>query len=208
MIKQLNQYKKLQHPNLVHLLDFRQTGTADFEELLEHIYPISPEEVSENLHTPAIFFRLFAQLLDGLSAIHKESNVHKDVHPGNILFEKTAAGLRVRIADFGLLTPFSAEGTSEGTPKYKLLTQGDFPIKDIYGAAITMGALLLPNLDPTECDSVAKLDPLIELAEYSPIAPQLNLIRKTLEYVEKEMGSPTEKDLSYLEILELIKVSG
>jgi serine/threonine protein kinase/F0F1-type ATP synthase assembly protein I len=42
------------------------------------------------------------QMAEGLAVAHTKDILHRDVKPGNLLVERTAAGLRVKLIDFGL----------------------------------------------------------------------------------------------------------
>ena len=62
----------------------------------------------------------FAQLAEGLNALHTANKIHRDVKPSNVLVD--AKG-RVVVLDFGLVTDLGAAGSVEheyllGTPRY------------------------------------------------------------------------------------------
>ena len=90
--------------------------------------------------------KIFKQIIEGLSFIHKKGVVHRDLKPDNILFSKTTEDLCVRIADFGLsrhVDSFTA--TAGGTMLYmapEMLVRGFYPKSDIYSAGLILFELL------------------------------------------------------------------
>ena len=44
----------------------------------------------------------FHQIVDGLEVIHMNEVTHRDLKPENLLLKQTAAGITVKIVDFGL----------------------------------------------------------------------------------------------------------
>ena len=90
--------------------------------------------------------KIFKQVIKGLSFIHKEKVVHRDLKPGNILIAMGTKDLRIRIADFGLskhVGSFTARGA--GTLLYMApeILSGRFdPKSDIYSAGLILLELL------------------------------------------------------------------
>ncbi|MEU6815693.1 serine/threonine-protein kinase [Streptomyces sp. NPDC046860] len=73
---------------------------------------------------PLFVCTLLDQLLSGLSAVHAEGVVHRDVKPANVLLEATGTGRpRLRLSDFGIAMRFGEPRLTEtnlvvGTPGY------------------------------------------------------------------------------------------
>ncbi|MFI5567872.1 protein kinase [Streptomyces sp. NPDC051740] len=73
---------------------------------------------------PAFVCTLLDQLLAGLSAVHAEDVVHRDVKPANVLLEATGTGRpRLRLSDFGIAMRLGEPRLTEtnlvvGTPGY------------------------------------------------------------------------------------------
>ena len=63
-------------------------------------------QIIQRQGTPRFYQRVFPQLLNGLSAMHSEGLVHRDIHPSNILIANPKPTeinqVNIKIADFGL----------------------------------------------------------------------------------------------------------
>ncbi len=101
---------------------------------------------------PAFACTLLDQLLSGLSAVHEENVVHRDVKPANILLESTGTGRpHVRLSDFGIAMRKGEPRLTQvnhvvGTPGYfapeQLLgAEPDFPA-DLYAVGLVALYLL------------------------------------------------------------------
>lgn len=60
---------------------------------------------------PAAFWDLSQQLLDGLTYLHQEGVVHRDLTPSNVFIVQNGASYVVKIGDFGLATNVLSEGS-------------------------------------------------------------------------------------------------
>ncbi|MEM9379430.1 MAG: protein kinase [Planctomycetota bacterium] len=105
---------KLDHPNIVRIHDFGQSGgdTQFFYLVLEYVEGATLRELlSQGRLSAREALDLAPQICDALQAAHDVGVVHRDVKPENILVDATG---RVRIADFGLAKLRSAEPTALG----------------------------------------------------------------------------------------------
>jgi calcium/calmodulin-dependent protein kinase I len=112
---------KLDHPNLVPLLDYYEeeryyfivtplcTGGELFDDL-----------VKRKSYTEEDARVLLGKLASAIQYIHSRGIVHRDLKPENILLKTTAPGAEVMIADFGFARSMtgSRRGTACGTPGY------------------------------------------------------------------------------------------
>ncbi|MDQ0991896.1 serine/threonine-protein kinase [Streptomyces sp. V3I7] len=125
---------------------------------------------------PAFVCTLLDQLLSGLSAVHAEGVVHRDVKPANILLEATGTGRpRLRLSDFGIAMRLGEPRLTDtnlvvGTPGYlapeqMLGAEPDFPA-DLFAVGL-VAVYLLEGAKP---DAKALIQ---HFAEYgTPSAPK------------------------------------
>lgn len=121
---------RLQHPNIVRLLDKGQCSN-------EHVYAvfefISGESLKHHLAWSGSFNTvtaadIMAQILDALAHAHGQGVIHRDIKPANIMLTKTGAKIHAKILDFGIGTFVNEQNldtknitlTNEtlGTPSY------------------------------------------------------------------------------------------
>lgn len=127
VVNEIEILKKMRHPNIVAyygswsedekgyiLMEYASRGTL--KELLQLYNKPFPEEV-KFLRKQIVFFSstnhvfrglilqdalyLFAQIVLGIHHIHKQSVLHRDLKPGNIMLHG-AQGDIVKIGDFGI----------------------------------------------------------------------------------------------------------
>jgi tRNA A-37 threonylcarbamoyl transferase component Bud32 len=144
---------KLNHPNIVSVFDFGQTGGHCWF-LMEFV---DGRNLRELLRTKTLQPRealgIVPKVCDALQYAHDEGIVHRDIKPENILLDKKG---RVKIADFGLAklvgkeaSDFSltATGMTLGTPRYMAPEQFDKPQEvdhraDIYSLGVVLYEML------------------------------------------------------------------
>jgi tRNA A-37 threonylcarbamoyl transferase component Bud32 len=144
---------KLNHPNIVSVFDFGQSGGHCWI-LMEFV---DGTNLRELLRTKTLQPRealgIVPKVCDALQYAHDEGIVHRDIKPENILLDKKG---RVKIADFGLAklvgkdaSEFSltATGMTLGTPRYMAPEQFDKPQEvdhraDIYSLGVVLYEML------------------------------------------------------------------
>ena len=150
----------LQHPNVVHLIDFGQdengvlylamellTGT-DLADYLSERRPLQWDEVSE----------IALQLVRGLQIAHQRGIVHRDLKPENVYLVPGRPGgpHQVKLLDFGIAKVLSeqqskltTDGSVFGTARYMSPEQASGePVdarSDIYGVGILLYEMLTGN---------------------------------------------------------------
>ena len=144
---------KLNHPNIVSVFDFGQSGGHCWI-LMEYV---DGTNLRELLRTKTLQPRealgIVPKVCDALQYAHDEGIVHRDIKPENILLDKKG---RVKIADFGLAKlvgkdtsefNLTATGMTLGTPRYMAPEQFDKPQEvdhraDIYSLGVVLYEML------------------------------------------------------------------
>ncbi|WP_063340092.1 protein kinase domain-containing protein [Marinomonas sp. SBI8L] len=97
---------RLQHPNIVRLLD---KGVCD-EDLVYAVFEyVDGKSLKELLSEkgallPADTANLMGQVLDALSHAHEQGVIHRDLKPANIMLSKVGTKEHIKILDFGIGT--------------------------------------------------------------------------------------------------------
>lgn len=116
--------------------------------LADNMVALDVDELFKPMPLP-IFLNIVMQTCDGLSFIHSEGMVHRDIKPGNLLlFENDV----VKIADFGIARSqesitLTLTGLTMGTPEYMSPEQAEGKrdltfLSDIYSLGIVMYEML------------------------------------------------------------------
>jgi len=98
---------KLNHPNIVTVLDFDTQDNVDFL-VMEYVPGLAlDEKVRQGALPEREIVRIGVQLAEGLAAAHAQGVIHRDLKPGNLRLTKDD---RLKILDFGLawFTPRSS----------------------------------------------------------------------------------------------------
>lgn len=144
---------RVNHPNVVPIYDFGRESAIPFivmqyvdgPSLKEYVRDEGPLTIEE-----AIDFT--RQILDGLSAIHDQGIVHRDVKPQNVLLDK---GKVAKLTDFGvaavpLESTLTSAGTTVGTAAYMAPEQASGesvgPQADLYSVGVILYELLTGQL--------------------------------------------------------------
>jgi len=90
---------RLNHPNIVSVYDFGQTGTLSYF-VMEYVDGVNLRQLLRaGPIAPRDVLQIMSQICDALQYAHDEGIVHRDIKPENILRDKRG---RVKIADFGI----------------------------------------------------------------------------------------------------------
>ncbi|MES2673631.1 MAG: TOMM system kinase/cyclase fusion protein [Pseudomonadota bacterium] len=95
---------RLQHPNIVRLLDKGQCG----DDLVYAVFEfVEGESLRDRLLTSGPLAALDAaeimsQVLDALAHAHAQGVIHRDLKPANIMLTKVGAKLHAKVLDFGI----------------------------------------------------------------------------------------------------------
>lgn len=185
---------RLRHPHLVQVFE-----VGSLEDDLEYSHYLVMEYVSgkslkelsakrEQLSIARIV-RIFAEICEGLRAIHQENIVHRDLKPSNILLTQDGT---VKISDFGVIkmdadTHLTQTGTILGTLAYMSPEQCQDSSRvdlrsDIYSLGIMLFEMFagrLPFEGPTEFNFIYQhfMAPVPQLQDFAPdIPPRIYLM--------------------------------
>ena len=154
----------LAHPNVCRLYDFGEAAGEGPFMVLEYLSGGSlddrlrpgvplPDEETE---------RIARDVADGLAHAHANGLVHRDLKPGNILFDDEG---RAKIADFGIVRmtetgAITETGTVLGTAQYispeQTAGESAGPASDVYSFGVILFQMLTGRL-PFESESVIDL---------------------------------------------------
>ncbi len=161
---------RLNHPNVVGVIDFGRTGAADGNLLYLVMEYLRGRDLSRIAYEegPLAFPRIvdiLKQTLNALDEAHHLGIIHRDVKPENIVLEPTRGGADfVKVVDFGLAklrpdmltgivsggTGITSPGIVCGTPDYMSPEQGRGdpldPRSDLYALGVIMFQLLTGQL--------------------------------------------------------------
>ncbi len=119
---------RLDHPNIIKVLDFGRSADSTFYLVMEYIEGFSlSAALFEGPMTWQRVCRLGIQMLSALEMAHKAGIVHRDLKPDNIMMQMDAGGEEtLKILDFGIAKLAESEGGVQvtqagmifGTPSY------------------------------------------------------------------------------------------
>jgi tRNA A-37 threonylcarbamoyl transferase component Bud32 len=148
---------RLNHPNIVSVYDFGQTGTLSYF-VMEYVDGVNLRQLLRaGPIAPRDVLRIMSQIGDALQYAHDEGIVHRDIKPENILRDKRG---RVKIADFGIAKLLARKTTDYtltgpwhviGTFNYMAPEQIENPLKldhraDIYSLGVMFYEMLTGGL--------------------------------------------------------------
>jgi serine/threonine protein kinase len=120
---------RIAHPNVVTVFDFGTDDASGLEYLVMEL--LEGEDLAAWMlrSGPGVGdrLRILRDAARGVGAGHRAGLVHRDVKPANIYISRDAAGIRVRVLDFGIAaisspdataTQLTAFGTTALTPAY------------------------------------------------------------------------------------------
>jgi eukaryotic-like serine/threonine-protein kinase len=185
---------QLSHRNVVTIYDFFEEGPSlfilmeflDGGTLLDRMNQAPKRQVD-----PEVAISTAVQALEGLEAAHGHGLVHRDVKPGNLLYDREGT---VKVADFGVVTALRSEsaitnltqvGTHPGTLVYMSPEQIDGVEVDGRSDVYSMGAVLYEALtgrryferagmrrgERALMDAICEVPP-VSLRRHLPLLPQ------------------------------------
>jgi eukaryotic-like serine/threonine-protein kinase len=164
----------LTHPNIVQLFDFGEETRPYmvFEHLAGgslHARLASAQPLPDDDAT-----RVAKDVAAGLAHAHEQGVVHRDLKPGNVLFDSEG---RAKIADFGIariqgVDTLTDAGTILGTAAYispeQVRAEECTPATDVYSFGVLLYEMLTGRL-PFEADTATELAAMHRDAEPTPV---------------------------------------
>lgn len=154
---------KLQHPNIVGVYDVGEEGELAYI-AMDYVAggTLADWTHADQLLELETLYALLEQVAQALAYAHKQGVVHRDIKPGNILYDP--ADGTVKVTDFGIarLADYSRTKTGAilGSPYYMSPEQVSGrkvgPASDIYSLGVSFYQLLCGAL-PFEAESLAQL---------------------------------------------------
>jgi len=180
----LGQLCQAPHPNIVRVIDYFDEGDSNTPCLVmefiagKNLFDLIEGQVITILpQTEAI--KYICQIGDALAAMHQNSLVHRDIHPGNIMLR---SGNHPILIDFGLAgdiapaTSFSRSFGNKNFAPYEQMNGSKDITVDIYGLAATLYYVVTGEYPTTSWDRKYHQADLIEPKQHKPsISEQLNL---------------------------------
>lgn len=173
LTREIEIMKKVNHPNVLHLIDIFETDThlCMVLELVtggELFYKI----VNRGSYSEHDAANIVRQLVTGVEYLHREGVAHRDLKPENLLCNGDGDAMVIKIADFGLSKIFSNDTlqTSCGTPDYA--APEVLQMDGAYGMEVDMWSVgvityvLLCGYPPFYAEDHGELFKLILAAQY------------------------------------------
>lgn len=97
---------RLQHPNIVRLLDKGECDEDLVYAVFEYVEGVSLKDLlqEKGAFVPSEAANLMSQVLDALAHAHAQGVIHRDLKPANIMLTKSGTKSHVKILDFGIGT--------------------------------------------------------------------------------------------------------
>jgi len=173
---------RLEHPNIVQVLDFNTLPTGEPFLVMELL---KGESLAQRLSGGPLPLdavqNVVRQAGAALQAAHRAGVVHRDLKPENIFLIPTALGDQVKVLDFGIskLTDSKTVQTTDavliGTPLYMSPEQALGNNRDVTAQSdlFSLGSIcyeLLTGEPPFAADSVARVVFRIAYEKYAPLS--------------------------------------
>jgi len=154
---------RLNHPNIVTVFDIGDEQDLAFI-AMDYVpgKPLSEYTHSDSMLDCHTIYKLIGQAAQAIDYAHRQGIVHRDIKPGNILYNESDE--RIKVTDFGIArvtdTTTTRTGTILGSPSYmapEQLTDGKVDGRaDIFSLGVTLYQLLTGEL-PFKGESLASL---------------------------------------------------
>jgi len=191
---------RLRHPNIVTVYDVGEEGELAFI-AMDYIKgaPLSGHVQTERLLPVKTVYRLMAEVSEALEYAHGQQVVHRDIKPGNILYDPDRE--RVVVTDFGIARVANNARTQTGEILGSPLYMSPEQLKgtrvgqgsDIFSLGVTFYQLLTGGL-PFQGDTLAQLSYQIVQSPHKPLREQRrDLPKSATRIVNKALQKDPQK---------------
>ncbi len=191
---------RLRHPNIVTVYDVGQEHELAFI-AMDYVRgePLS-ERTGQARQLPVVkVYELMATVAEALAYAHEQQVVHRDIKPGNILYDPDEN--RVVVTDFGIARVANSARTQTGeimgSPLYmspeQLKGARVGPASDIFSLGVTLYQLLTGAL-PFRGDTIAELSYQIVQSRHRPLREvRKDLPRSATRIVNKALQKEPQR---------------
>lgn len=195
---------RLDHPNIVKVLDFGQTPNGDLFLIMDYVGKSSLEDLIKREKRIPIerALPIFIQIASGLTHAHKNGILHRDVKPSNIMFSETQDG-NVQLVDFGLAKleagasqKLTTTGIHVGSPLYMSPEQVSGVDVDVRSDIYSLGCLMFKTLTgkPPLQGKTAIETIMMQREEVPPLLSETDCGLEFSSEIEEIVAKTLEKD--------------
>ncbi|KAJ1961347.1 Protein kinase of the Mitotic Exit Network [Dipsacomyces acuminosporus] len=177
--QEIDMLRNLHHPNIVKYIGYEQTE-HELDIILEYCEGGSLQSILRKFRKfPENLVGVYvAQILQGLSYLHLNAVVHRDIKPGNLL--STKEGI-VKLADFGVARFQDGQGTVVGSPYWiapeVIRLNGATSASDIWSLGCTIIQLVSGKAPYQDLPAMAAMF-RIGQDEHPPFPPNISKLLK------------------------------
>jgi len=180
LLREAEVLARVRHPGVIALHDAGELPDGSAYLVMELLEGLELRTVLEQHGpgTPRQVARLVRQVGSALAAVHRVGVIHRDIKPANIFLVADEEGFAVKVMDFGVALPLTAEGRLTasglivGTPSYMAPEQATGPDVDERADLYALAAVAYEALLGRKTVQAAVLvDILVELLYEVPPAP-------------------------------------
>jgi serine/threonine protein kinase len=173
---------RIQHPNVVTLYDAGKTDDGTMFMAMERVYGPTLLNYCDNQRIPVEQrVELFAQLCDGVAAIHGKGVIHRNLTPHNVLVTTLGERPVVKILDFGIAKTADHRDPLQGPPERE---------GQLYGSLAYMG--------PEQATGSSKIDTRADIYALGIVLYELLTGHRALSV------KPDDEKLKVKEVIERI----
>jgi signal transduction histidine kinase/tetratricopeptide (TPR) repeat protein/tRNA A-37 threonylcarbamoyl transferase component Bud32 len=100
--EQMHHIVRIEHPNLIQIFDFSNSGDNIFH-ISEYFESRTLKNFRFNPDNYELLYDIVVQICYGLSALHSQKIIHKNLKPENILYTYDEQELKVKLNDYGFM---------------------------------------------------------------------------------------------------------